>query len=44
VIIGLTAYMAPVLAAFVTGTALVLIVVVISVTGYRQLKKSTLKP
>jgi VIT1/CCC1 family predicted Fe2+/Mn2+ transporter len=40
VIIGLTAYMAPVLAALVTGAALALIGVVIAVIGYRQLKKS----
>ena len=42
-IIWLSSYMAPVLAAFFTGTALALIGVVISVTGYRQLKKSTFK-
>jgi VIT1/CCC1 family predicted Fe2+/Mn2+ transporter len=40
VIIGLTSYMAPVLAALVTGAALALIGVVIAVIGYRQLKKS----
>ena len=42
-IIWLSSYMAPVLSAFVTGTALALIGVVISFTGYRQSKKSTLK-
>jgi VIT1/CCC1 family predicted Fe2+/Mn2+ transporter len=44
VIIGLTAYMAPVFAALVTGAAIALIGVVITVIGYRQLKKSILKP
>jgi VIT1/CCC1 family predicted Fe2+/Mn2+ transporter len=44
VIIGLTSYMAPVLAALVTGAALSLIGVVIGVIGYRQMKKSILKP
>jgi VIT1/CCC1 family predicted Fe2+/Mn2+ transporter len=44
VIIGLTSYMAPVLAALVTAAALALIGVVIAVIGYRRLKKSILKP
>jgi len=39
-IIGLTSYMAPVMAALVTGAALVLIGVVIGFIGYKQLKKS----
>ncbi len=39
-IIGLTCYMAPVLAALVTGGALALIGVVIILIGYRQLKKA----
>ena len=43
-IIGLSSYMAPILAAVVTGTALALIGVVIAVVGYRKLKKSILKP
>jgi len=38
-IIGLTSYMAPVIAALVTGAALALIGVVIVFIGYRQLKK-----
>ena len=42
-IIGLTSYMAPVIAAVVTGAALALIGVVIAFIGYRQLKKSILK-
>jgi len=41
-IIGLTSYMAPVIAALVTGAALALIGVVIAFIGYKQLKKSTL--
>ena len=42
-IIGLTSYMAPVIAALVTGAALALIGVVIAFMGYKQLKKSILK-
>ena len=42
-IIELTSYMAPVIAALVTGAALALIGVVIAFIGYRQLKKSILK-
>lgn len=42
-IIGLTSYMAPVIAAFVTGAVLALIGVVIVFIGYKQLKKSLLK-
>jgi VIT1/CCC1 family predicted Fe2+/Mn2+ transporter len=42
-IIGLASYMAPVIAALVTGAALALIGVVIAFIGYKQLKKSTLK-
>ncbi len=42
-IIGLTSYMAPVIAALVTGAALALISVVIALIGYTQLKKSVLK-
>jgi hypothetical protein len=42
-IIGLTSYMAPVIAALVTGAALALIGVVIVFIGYKQLKKSILK-
>jgi VIT1/CCC1 family predicted Fe2+/Mn2+ transporter len=42
-IIGLTSYMAPVIAALVTGAALALIGVVIAFFGYKQLKKSILK-
>ena len=42
-IIGLTSYMAPVIAALVTGAALALVGVVIALIGYKQLKKSTLK-
>jgi hypothetical protein len=42
-IIGLTSYMAPVMAALVTGAALALIGVVIAFIGYKQLKKSNLK-
>ena len=38
-IIGLTSYMAPVIAALVTGAALALMGVVIAFIGYRQLKK-----
>ena len=43
VIIGLTYYMAPVMAALVTGATLALIGVVIAFIGYKQLKKSILK-
>ena len=39
-IIGLTAYMAPVIAALVTGAALALIGIVIAFIGYKKLKKS----
>ena len=42
-IIGLTFYMAPVIAALVTGAALALMGVVIAFIGYKQLKKSILK-
>jgi len=42
-IIGLTSYMAPVIAALVTGAALALISVVIALIGYTHLKKSVLK-
>jgi VIT1/CCC1 family predicted Fe2+/Mn2+ transporter len=42
-IIGLASYMAPVIAALVTGAALALIGVVIAFIGYMQLKKSILK-
>lgn len=42
-IIGLTSYMAPVIAALVTGAALALMGVVIALIGYRQLKKSIFK-
>jgi len=39
-IIGLTAYMAPVIAALLTGAALALIGVVITFIGYKKLNKS----
>jgi len=39
-IIGLTSYMAPVIAALVTGTALALIGVGIAFIGYKKLTKS----
>jgi uncharacterized protein (DUF2062 family) len=42
-IIGLTAYMAPVIAALVTGAALGLIGIVMVFIGYKQLKKSIQK-
>jgi hypothetical protein len=42
-IIALSSYMAPVIAALVTGAALALIGVVIAFIGYKQLKKSNLK-
>ncbi|MBF0551771.1 MAG: phage holin family protein [Deltaproteobacteria bacterium] len=42
-IIGLSSYMAPVIAALVTGSALAIIGVVIVFVGYKQLKKSSLK-
>jgi uncharacterized membrane protein YqjE len=42
-IIGLTHYMAPAMAALVTGAALALIGVVIAFIGYKQSKKSILK-
>jgi hypothetical protein len=41
-IIGLTSYMAPVIAALVTGAVLALIGVVIVFIGYKQMKKSIL--
>ena len=43
-IIGLSSYMAPVMAALVTGAALASVGVVIAVIGYRRLKKSIFKP
>jgi hypothetical protein len=42
-VIGLTSYMAPVIAALVTGAAFALIGVAIAFIGYKQLKKSILK-
>jgi hypothetical protein len=42
-IIGLTAYMGPVMAALVTGSALAVVGVVIVFIGYKQLKKPILK-
>lgn len=42
-IIGLTFYMAPVIAALVTGATLALISVIIALIGYSQLKKKTPK-
>ena len=42
-IIGLTSYMAPVIAALVTGVALALMGVVIAFIGYKRLKKSILR-
>ena len=42
-IIGLTPYMAPVIAALATGTALALVGVIIAFIGYKQLKKSIRK-
>lgn len=42
-IIGLTSYMAPFLAALVTGAALALIGVVIAFSGYNQLRNRSLK-
>ena len=42
-IIGLTSYMAPVIAALVTGAALALIGGVIAFIGYKQLKKAILE-
>ena len=42
-IIELTSYMAPVMAALVTGAALALIGVVIALIGYKRLKRSILK-
>lgn len=38
-IIGLTSYMSPVIAALVTGVAFTLVGVVVGFIGYRQLKK-----
>ena len=43
VIIGLTAYMTPVMAALVTGSALAVVGVVIVFIGYKQVKTSILK-
>ena len=43
-IIWLSSYMAPVMAALVTGAALALIGVVIAFIGYRQVKKSNRNP
>jgi Putative Actinobacterial Holin-X, holin superfamily III len=42
-IIGLSSYMAPVIAALVTGTSLAFIGIGIAFIGYKQLKKSVLK-
>jgi hypothetical protein len=42
-IIGLTSYMAPVIAALVSGAALALVGAVIAFVGYKRLKNSTLK-
>jgi hypothetical protein len=42
-IIGLTSYMAPAIAALVTGVLFALIGVVIAFIGYKQLKKSILE-
>jgi VIT1/CCC1 family predicted Fe2+/Mn2+ transporter len=42
-IIELTSYMTPVVAALVTGAALALIGVVIAFIGYKQLKKTVIK-
>ena len=42
-IIGLTSYMAPVIAALVTGAGLALVGVVIAFIGYRQWKKSLVR-
>jgi hypothetical protein len=42
-IIGLTSYMAPVIAALVTGAVLALAAVVVVFIGYKHLKKSILK-
>ena len=42
-IIELTSYMTPVMAALVTGAVLALIGVVIAFIGYKQLKRSILK-
>lgn len=42
-IMGLASYMAPVIAALVTGAALALVSVVIVLIGYTHLKKSVLK-
>jgi VIT1/CCC1 family predicted Fe2+/Mn2+ transporter len=42
-IIELTSYITPVMAALVTGAALVLIGVVIALIGYKRLKRSILK-
>jgi len=42
-IIGLSSYMSPVIAALVTGSALALVGVVIGFIGYKQLKKRSIK-
>jgi hypothetical protein len=42
-IIGLTSYMAPVIAALITGGTLSLIGLIIALIGYKRLKKSILK-
>ena len=42
-IIGLTPYMTPVIAALATGTALALVGVIIAFIGYKQLKNSIRK-
>ena len=42
-IIGLTSYMTPVMAALVTGAALAFIGVVIALMGFSQLKKASLQ-
>lgn len=38
-IIGLTSYMSPVIAALITGVALAVVGVALAIIGYRQLKK-----
>ena len=43
-IIGLTSYMSPVIAALVTGVVFALVGVVIAFIGYRQLKKQVRSP
>ena len=44
VVMGLSAFMGPGMAALVTGAGLVVIGGVIAFVGFRQLKKTTLKP